>query len=132
MDFGQLKTFLEVSHQKSFSRAAEKLRLTQPAVSAQIRSLEQEVGERLFDRTGGKVTFTSAGRVFEAFAEHALDCQRHLMLMISEQRSSPRGEITISAQESTSLYVLPHVFAEFKKDCARVALKIVRAEKART
>lgn len=132
MDFAQLKTFLEVWHQKSFSRAAEKLRLTQPAVSAQIRSLEKEVGEQLFDRKGGKVTLTPAGRVFEPFAEHALDCQQHLLLMISEQRRSPRGEITISAQESTSLYVLPQVFAEFKKDCPRVALKIVRSEKART
>jgi DNA-binding transcriptional LysR family regulator len=132
MDFEQLKTFLEVWHQKSFSRAAEKLRITQPAVSAQIRSIENEVGERLFDRKGGKITFTAAGRVFEPFAEHALDCQRHLMLMISEQRRSPRGEISISAQESTSLYVLPDVFAEFKKHYPKVALKIARAERSRT
>lgn len=132
MDFEQLKTFLEVWHQKSFSRAAEKLRITQPAVSAQIQSLEREVGERLFDRKGGKVTFTAAGRVFEPFAEHALDCHRHLLLMVSEQRRSPRGEISISAQESTSLYVLPEVFAEFKKHYPKVALKIARAEKSRT
>jgi DNA-binding transcriptional LysR family regulator len=132
MDFEQLKTFLEVWHEKSFSRAAKKLRITQPAVSAQIQSLEREVGERLFDRKGGKVTFTAAGRVFEPFAEHALDCQRHLMLMVSEQRRSPRGEISLSAQESTSLYVLPDVFAEFKKHYPKVALKIARAEKSRT
>lgn len=132
MDFEQLKTFLEVWHQKSFSRAAGKLRITQPAVSAQIQSLEREVGERLFDRKGGKVTFTAAGRVFEPFAEHALDCQRHLMLMVSEQRRSPRGEISISAQESTSLYVLPDVFAEFKVHYPKVALKIARAERSRT
>ena len=132
MDFEQLKTFLEVWHQKSFSRAAGKLRITQPAVSAQIQSLEREVGERLFDRKGGKITFTAAGRVFEPFAEHALDCQRHLLLMVSEQRRSPRGEISISAQESTSLYVLPEVFVEFKKHYPKVALKIARAEKSRT
>jgi len=132
MDFEQLKTFLEVWHQKSFSRAAEKLRITQPAVSAQIQSLEREVGERLFDRKGGKVTFTAAGRVFEPFAEHALDCHRHLLLMVSEQRRSPRGEISISAQESTSLYVLPEVFVEFKEHYPKVALKIARAEKSRT
>ena len=131
MDFEQLKTFLEVWHQKSFSRAARKLRITQPAVSAQILSLEREVGERLFDRKGGKITFTAAGRVFEPFAEHALDCQRHLILMISEQRRSPRGEISISAQESTSLYVLPDVFAEFKRHYPKVALKIARAERSR-
>ena len=132
MDFEQLKTFIEVQRQKSFSKAAEKLRITQPAVSAQIRSLEREVGETLFDRKGGKVTFTAAGRVFEPFAEHALDCQRHMMMMVAEQLRSPRGEVGISAQESTSLYVLPDVFVEFKKYYPRVALKIVRAERART
>ncbi|HZY63862.1 MAG TPA: LysR family transcriptional regulator [Edaphobacter sp.] len=132
MDFEQLKTFIEVQRQKSFSKAAEKLRITQPAVSAQIRSLERETGEALFDRKGGKVTLTAAGRLFEPFAEHALECQRHMIMMIGEQRRSPRGEVSISAQESTSLYVLPDVFVEFKKYYPRVALKIVRAERART
>lgn len=132
MDFEQLTTFLEVWRQKSFSRAAEKLRITQPAVSAQIRSLEREVGERLFDRKGGKITFTPTGRVFEPFAEHSLDCQRHLMMMIAEQHISPRGEIAVSAQESTSLYVLPGIFAEFKKQYPKVALKIIRSERSRT
>ena len=132
MDFEQLKTFIEVQRQKSFSKAAEKLRITQPAVSAQIRSLERETGEALFDRTGGKVTLTAAGRLFEPFAEHALECQRHMIMMVAEQRRSPRGEVGLSAQESTSLYVLPDVFAEFKKHYPKVGLKIVRAERART
>lgn len=132
MDFQQLKTFLEVWRQKSFSRAAEKLRITQPAVSAQIRSLEKEVGERLFDRKGGKVTFTAAGRVFEPFAEHVLGAQRHMLMMVAEQRHSARGEIAISAQESTSLYVLPEVFAQFKRHYPKVGLKITRAERSRT
>lgn len=132
MDFEQLKTFIEVQRQKSFSKAAEKLRITQPAVSAQIRSLERETGEALFDRKGGKVTLTAAGRLFEPFAEHSLECQRHMMMMIAEQRRSPRGEVGISAQESTSLYVLPDAFAEFKKHYPKVALKIIRSERART
>jgi DNA-binding transcriptional LysR family regulator len=132
MDFDQLKTFLEVWRQKSFSRAAEKLRITQPAVSAQIRSLEREVGERLFDRKGGKVTFTPTGRVFEPFAENALATQRHMLMMVAEQRHSARGEIALSSQESTSLYVLPEVFAEFKTHYPKVGLKIIRAERSRT
>ncbi len=68
MDFDQLRTFLEVSRQKSFSRAAVKLLVTQPSISAQISSLEKTVGARLFERGGGKVTLTAAGRVFEPFA----------------------------------------------------------------
>ncbi|HEY0759104.1 MAG TPA: LysR family transcriptional regulator [Acidisarcina sp.] len=132
MDFEQLRTFLEVSRQKSFSRAAEKLLLTQPAISAQIRSLEQEVRSQLFDRIGGKVTFTAAGRVFEPFAEHCLECHNHILLAVAELQRSPRGEISICANEATCLYVLPHVFAQFKQQYSRVALSIVRSDRLRT
>lgn len=132
MDFEQLRTFLEVSRLKSFSRAAEKLGVTQPAISAQIRSLENEAGARLFDRDGGKVTFTAAGRVFEPFAEHCLQVHNHIMVAIGELHRSPRGEISISANEATSLYVLPAVFAQFKKQYTRVNLSIVRADRARS
>ncbi|TCK70883.1 LysR family transcriptional regulator [Acidipila rosea] len=132
MDFEQLRTFLEVSRLKSFSRAAEKLGVTQPAISAQIRSLENESGARLFDRDGGKVTFTAAGRVFEPFAEHCLQMHSHIMVTIGELHRSPRGEISVSANEATSLYVLPTVFAQFRRQYTRVALSIVRADRSRT
>lgn len=132
MDFDNLRTFLEVSRLKSFSRAAQKLLRTQPAVSAQIRSLEQEVGARLFERDGGKVTFTAAGRLFEPFAEHCVERQRHILLAIAEQERSPRGELSISANEATHLYILPQVFAEFRQQYPRVVLSVVRAERLRT
>ena len=97
--------------------------VTQPAISAQIRTLENEVGARLFDRDGGKVTFTAAGKVFEPFAEHCLQCHNHIMVTIGELHRSPRGEISVSANEATSLYVLPSVFAQFKQQYSRVALE---------
>ena len=56
MDFDQLETFLEVARLSSFSRAAEKRFRTQPAISAQIRALEEEIGARILDRSGGKVS----------------------------------------------------------------------------
>jgi len=132
MDFEQLRTFMEVSRLRSFSRAAEKLMVTQPAISAQIRTLETEVGARLFDRDGGKVTFTAAGRVFEPFAEHVLQCHNHIMVTVGELHRTPRGEISVSANEATSLYVLPAVFAQFKRQYTRVGLSIVRADRLRT
>lgn len=132
MDFEQLRTFLEVARQRSFSRAAEKLLVTQPAISAQIRTLEKEVGARLLDREGGKVTFTAAGRVFEAFAEHCLGCHSHILGTVAELQRSPRGTISISANEATCLYVLPAVFAQFKKQFLRVGLSVIRAERSRT
>jgi len=125
-------TFLEVARLKSFSRAAQKLLRTQPAISAQIRTLEQEVGARLFDRDGGKVTFTAAGRLFEPFAEYCVERQKHILLAIAEQERSPRGELSISANEATHLYVLPRVFAQFRRQYPRVMLSVVRAERLRT
>ncbi|HEX4311352.1 MAG TPA: LysR family transcriptional regulator [Acidobacteriaceae bacterium] len=132
MDFENLRTFLEVSRLKSFSRAAQKLLRTQPAISAQIRTLEQEVGARLFERDGGKVTFTAAGRLFEPFAEYCVERQKHILLAIAEQERSPRGELTICANEATHLYVLPQVFAQFRRQYPRVMLSVVRAERLRT
>lgn len=132
MDFENLRTFLEVSRLRSFSRAAQKLLRTQPAVSAQIRSLEQEVGARLFDRDGGKVTFTAAGRLFEPFAEYCVERQKHILLAIAEQERAPRGELSISANEATHLYILPRVFADFRRQFPRVVLNVVRAERLRT
>jgi len=132
MDFEQLRTFLEVSRHKSFSRAGEKLSLTQPAISAQIRTLETEVGTQLFDRSGGKVTFTAAGRVFEPFAEHCLDCHQHILMAVGEMQRTPRGEVSIGANESTCLYVLPQVFTQFKRQYSRVGLNIVRGDRSRT
>jgi DNA-binding transcriptional LysR family regulator len=132
MDFDHLKTFLEVSRQKSFSRAAEKLLVTQPSISAQIRSLESSLGHRLLERGGGKVTLTAAGRVFEPFAEESLSRLTHILLAMSDLERSPRGTLTVSANDSTALYVLPSFFSNFKRQYSRVALNIVRAERSKT
>ena len=132
MDFEQLKTFQIICNLKSFSRCAEKLGVTQPAISAQIRSLENEVGARLFDREGGKVMLTAAGRLFEPFAEHCLQCYSHILAGVSELYRSPRGELSVSTNEAASLYLLPGVFAQFRKQYNRVNLSIVRAERSRT
>jgi DNA-binding transcriptional LysR family regulator len=132
MDFDHLKTFLEVSRQKSFSRAAEKLLVTQPSISAQIRSLESSLGHRLLERGGGKVTLTAAGRVFEPFAEESLARLNHILMTIGDLERSPRGTLTVSANDSTALYVLPSFFSKFKRQYSRVALNIVRAERSKT
>ncbi len=132
MDFDHLKTFLEVSRQKSFSRAAEKLYVTQPSISAQIRSLESTLGYRLLERGGGKVTLTAAGRLFEPFAEESLARLSHILLAMGDLERSPRGSLTVSANDSTALYVLPSFFSKFRRQYSRVALNIVRAERSKT
>jgi DNA-binding transcriptional LysR family regulator len=132
MDFEWLSTFLEVARQKSFSRAAEKLHVTQPSISAQIRALETYLGHRLLDRGGGKVTLTASGRVFQPFAEQSLIQLKHIRLTLEDMERMPRGTLTISANDSTALYVLPLLITKFKKQYPRVSLNIIRAERSKT
>ncbi len=128
MDFDQLETFLEVARHLSFSRAAEKRFRTQPAISAQIRALEEEVGAKLLDRSGGKVSVTAAGKVFQQYAEESLAARKAVITAVAEMERVPRGEIIVAANEGTCLHVLPEVFAEFKKQYAGVAGNINRLE----
>jgi DNA-binding transcriptional LysR family regulator len=132
MDFDQLETFLEVARHASFSRAAEKRFRTQPAISSQIRSLEEDVGARLFDRSGGKVALTAAGKVFQQYAEQSLEARRTMIVTLAEMERVPRGEIIVGANEGTCLHILPEVFAEFKKLYPNVAVQISRMERAKT
>jgi LysR family transcriptional regulator, low CO2-responsive transcriptional regulator len=131
MDFDQLETFLEVARHFSFSRAAEKRFRTQPAISSQIRALEEEVGAKLFDRSGGKVALTAAGKAFQRYAEETVNGRRNMMTALAEMERVPRGEIVVSANEGTCLHVLPEVFAEFKRQYAKVAVNIIRSEHAK-
>jgi DNA-binding transcriptional LysR family regulator len=128
MDFDQLETFLEVARHASFSRAAEKRFRTQPAISSQIRGIEEEVGAKLFDRSGGKVSLTAAGKAFLKYVEETLDARKAMMVAIAEMERVPRGEIIVGANEGTCLHILPHVFAEFKKQYPEVSVNIKRAD----
>src|SRR3954471_12849103 len=128
MDFDQLETFIEVARHLSFSRAAEKRFRTQPAISAQIRALEEEVGAKLLDRSGGKVSMTAAGKLFQHYAEESLAARKSVIAALAEMERVPRGEIIVAANEGTCLHVLPEVFAEFKKQYAGVAVSINRLE----
>jgi DNA-binding transcriptional LysR family regulator len=131
MDFDQLETFLEVARHTSFSRAAEKRFRTQPAISAQIRALEEEVGAKLFDRSGGKVALTAAGKAFQKYADETLEHRRAMLTALAEMERVPRGEIVVGANEATCLHILPEVFAEFKKQYPGVAVSVNRAERAK-
>jgi DNA-binding transcriptional LysR family regulator len=132
MDFDQLETFLEVARLSSFSRAAEKRFRTQPAVSSQIRALEEEVGARLLDRSGGKVSLTAPGKLFLRYAEETIEARKAVCTAIAETERVPRGEIVVGANEGTCLHILPEVFAEFKRNYPDVSVSIKRADYAKT
>jgi len=132
MDFDQLETFVEVARLSSFSRAAEKRFRTQPAVSSQIRALEEEVGARLLDRSGGKVSLTASGKIFLRYAEETLDGRKAICTAIAETERVPRGEIVVGANEGTCLHILPEVFADFKRKYPDVSVNIKRSDYAKT
>ncbi len=127
MDLDQLHTFLEIVRLKSFSKAAQSCFRTQPAVSAQVRQLEQDLNAPLFERLGTKIALTPAGRIFADYAEQILDLRRRAQDAINELERTPRGELVIAANEATCIYVLPRVFSEFKKQFPNVQLLVDRS-----
>jgi DNA-binding transcriptional LysR family regulator len=131
MDLDQLHTFLEIVRLKSFSKAAQTCYRTQPAISAQVRQLEQELNTTLFERLGTKIALTTAGKIFAGYAEQILDLRRRAQDTINELDRVPRGELVIAANEATCIYVLPVVFSEYKKKFPNVQLSVDRSYGAR-
>ena len=132
MDLDQLRVFLEIIRLGSFSRAAESCFRSQPAVSAQIRQLEEEIGVRLFDRVSSRVALTASGRVFAEYARQILELRRRALEEIGDMATQPRGELVIGANEATCLYILPHVFAEFRRLYPAVQVNVLRISGAAT
>src|SRR5437763_9532894 len=127
MDFEQLHTFLEIVRLKSFSKAAQTCYRTQPAISAQVRQLEQELRTALFERFGSRITLTTAGKIFSEYAEQMLELRKRAQDTINELDRNPRGELVIAANEATCIYVLPEVFAEYKSLFPAVQLLVDRS-----
>jgi DNA-binding transcriptional LysR family regulator len=126
MDLDQLHTFLEIVRLKSFSKAAQTCFRTQPAISAQVRQLEQELGTTLFDRLGTRIALTPAGRLFAEYAEQMLELRKQARNAIAELERAPRGELVIAANEATCIYVLPVVFSEYKEQFPNIQLQVER------
>jgi DNA-binding transcriptional LysR family regulator len=109
MELHALQVFLTVATEKSFSRAAEKLLRTQPAISLALQRLEQELGEKLIDRSGKDLLLTDAGRAVLDYARRFQSLQQELENSLAELRDNSAGRLTIGANESTTLYLLQHI-----------------------
>jgi DNA-binding transcriptional LysR family regulator len=127
MDFDQLRTFLEVAKLGSFSRAAEKVMRSQPAVSAQIRQLEEEYGHKLFDRTAKAVRLTPAGEVVLEYARQLLELRADSTRAVSDWNGRLQGTLSIGANEGTFLYVLPRVLAKYHRKFPDVKISVYRS-----
>jgi DNA-binding transcriptional LysR family regulator len=131
MDFDQLHTFLEIVRLKSFSKAAQTCYRTQPAISAQVRQLEQELRADLFERFGSRISLTTAGRIFAGHAEQMLELRRRAQDTIAELETNPRGELVIAANEATCIYILPTVFSVYRELFPAVQLQVDRSYASR-
>jgi len=131
MDFDQIHTFLEIVRLKSFSKAAQTCYRTQPAISAQIRQLEQELKADLFERFGSRISLTVAGKLFAEYAEQMMDIKRRAQDTIDELQVIPRGELVIAANEAICMYMLPAVFSAYKQKFPAVQLQVNRSYGAR-
>src|ERR671938_1783319 len=99
MDTRQLAAFCEVVDRKSFSQAAERLGVTQPAVSLQVRSLEKRLGTKLLDRSGRRVEATEAGQRLYRAAQRMLSIEGQLLEEVAgaDGVAELRGELTLGA-----------------------------------
>ena len=131
MDFDQLNTFLEIVRLKSFSRAAQTCFRTQPAISAQVRQMEQELGTALFERFGSRISLTTAGKIFAEYAQQLLEVRRRAIEAVAELDRIPKGELVIAANEATCIHVLPDVFSSYKGRFPEVQIQVSRAYGAR-
>lgn len=107
MELFQLETFLSVAREKSFSRAASRMHRTQSAVSQTISKLEEELGEKLFDRSSRDGSLTDAGRVLVSYAEELLNIRSEARDALEELRMLHHGKLVMAANEFTSRYLLP-------------------------
>ena len=126
MDFDQIATFVEVAHQGSFSRAAQQLYRTQPAISTQMRLLEKQCGQPLFVRHARKVELTVAGKILLRYGERLRELDSAALAELKQMRRQPRGRLVLAANEATVLYVLPSMILQFQRDYPDVRLEIIR------
>jgi DNA-binding transcriptional LysR family regulator len=130
IDYYPIKVFYAVASEKSFSRAAEKLLRTQPAVSMMVRRLESDLGERLIDRSGRELLLTDAGQIVLEYARRFENLQRELENALAELRDNAAGRLVIGANESTTLYLLRHL-TRYRHTFPKVRVQVRRSLSSR-
>src|SRR5215213_10016161 len=126
MELYPLKVFLTVANEKSFSRAAERLLRTQPAISLAVQRLESELGEKLIDRSSTPPMLTDAGRTVLEYARRFENLEAEMQNALAELRDNASGRLIIGANESTSLYLLQHI-EQYRRLYPKVKVQVRRS-----
>ena len=114
MDFNQLHSFVQVAQEGSFTRAAEKLYLTQPALSLQIKALETELGTPLFERRNRQIFLTEVGKMVLQRAKEILGVVEQIEQEVATYQGIQTGRVQIGTSDTTCLYVLPPFVQSFR------------------
>ncbi|MCP4492225.1 MAG: LysR family transcriptional regulator [Gammaproteobacteria bacterium] len=120
----RLKVFHTVAKLLSFTKAAEALHMTQPAVTFQVRQLEEYFNTRLFDRTHNKVNLTPAGEKVSEFAERIFDLYAEMESSVHDLTGEISGALTIGASTTIAEYMLPSLLGEFKNRFPDINLRL--------
>ena len=124
MDTQFLTAFVEVAEAGSFTQAAERLHLSQPAISKRITALEDQIGQSLFDRVGRTVNLTDAGRTLLPYARKALQDIEDARRALSQLDGQVSGRLSIGTSHHIGLHRLPPVLGQFTRDYPQVDLDI--------
>lgn len=116
----RIRVFRAVAHHLNFSRAAEELLLTQPAVTQQIKALEEEFGVPLFDRGGGRISLTQSGKALLPFADRMKGFSEEAIAAVAEASGEQAGELALGASQTIAQYLLPNLIASFLRTQPRV------------
>ncbi|HTE18597.1 MAG TPA: selenium metabolism-associated LysR family transcriptional regulator [Armatimonadota bacterium] len=134
MNFQQVKAFCTIVSEGSFSRAAERLHLTQPTISAQIQALEKSMRTRLFERSAQGISLTQAGKVLHPYALQMLELSERTEQALDDLQGLTRGRLEIGASTVPGHYLLPLALARFKsiKPGVEVRLVVSNSQAVRT
>src|SRR5947207_8290435 len=125
MELHQLEYFVAVAEEASFTRAASRVHVAQPGVSAQVRRLESELGQQLLDRSGRSVRLTEVGSAVLPFARAALDAVANARLAVDDLAGLVRGQVTVGMVSGCALPVLAELLAGFHDHHPGVAIALV-------
>ncbi len=124
MQLHELEAFESVAANRSFTRAAEALCVTQPAVTRQIASLERELKTRLFDRLGRVVALTAAGEALHRYAAEILRLSHEAERAVGDVATGAAGRIAVGADSTTATYLLPPILRQFRERQSGVELAV--------
>lgn len=125
MQLQDLAAFVSVASERSFSAAARRLHRTQPAISQAVRRLEDELGEKLFDRSARDGVLTEAGRLLQDYAQRLLGLATEARSAVEELQQVRRGRVIVGANEAAVHSILPHI-ARFAERHPGVAVEVRR------